>query len=156
MTQTPEARVPYHSRRRDVTRGLASPLIGRIAIYALSASVLIGCQSAQIHEREDLLAAAGFQMKPANTPERQAALRKLPANKFVPKTKGDQVAYVFADPVVCNCLYVGDQAAYSRYKQEVFQRNLADEQQMTALTYQNAWDWDGWDWGPWGWRGRWW
>lgn len=43
------------------------------------------------------------------------------------------------------CLYVGDQAAYGRCRQEVFQRQLADQQAMTAQMYQNAWDE-----GPWG------
>ena len=54
--------------------------------------------------------------------------------------------YVYADPLVCACLYVGDQAAYGRYRQEVFQRRLADEQAMTAQMNQSAWD-DG-LWGP--------
>ena len=38
---------------------------------------------------------------------------------------------------------VGDQAAYGRYRENVFQKKLADEQQMTAQIYQM-------DWGPWG------
>jgi hypothetical protein len=122
----------------------------------LATLVLTGCKSAQIEDREDLLSAAGFSMKVANTPQRQAALKKLPPNRFVTKTKADQVAYIYADPVVCNCLYVGDQTAYNRYKKEMFDRNLADEQQLTALSYQNAWDWSGWNWGPWGWEDRWW
>ena len=119
---------------------------------------LLACETTQrrISEKEDLLAAAGFSMKPADTPEREAALKSLPPNKFVPKSKGDQVEYLYADPIVCNCLYVGDQNAFNAYKREVFERNLADQAQLTAQTYQQAFDWAGWDWGPWGWRGRWW
>lgn len=43
------------------------------------------------------------------------------------------------------CLYVGDQAAYGRYRQEMFQRQLVNEQAMTAQ--MNQMDWDD---GPWG------
>ena len=71
-------------------------------------------------------------MQPANTPARVALLRALPANKIVQRTRGSAVRYVYADPLVCGCLYVGDQAAYGRYRQEVFQRHLANEQEMTA------------------------
>ena len=96
--------------------------------------------------RENLLAAAGFTVRPANTPERVASLRSLPANKVVQRVRGDTVRYVYADPLVCACLYVGDQAAFGRYRQEVFQRRLADEQAMTAQMNETAWD-DG-PWGP--------
>lgn len=96
--------------------------------------------------QENLLAAAGFTVKPANTPGRIASLRGLPANKVVQRMRGNTVRYVYADPLVCACLYVGDQAAYGRYRQEVFQRRLADEQAMTAQMNETAWD-DG-PWGP--------
>ncbi len=100
-------------------------------------------------DRENLLSAAGFNVLPANTPARIASLRSLPANKVVQQTAGGPgggtVRYVYADPLVCACLYVGDQAAFGRYRQEVFQRQLANEQAMTAQMNQTAWDY-----GPWG------
>ncbi len=96
-------------------------------------------------DRENLLSAAGFTALPANTPGRVASLRSLPPNKVVQQTRGDAVSYVYADPLVCACLYVGDQAAFGRYRQEVFQRRLADEQAMTAQMNQMNWDY-----GPWG------
>ncbi|HTV52235.1 MAG TPA: hypothetical protein VME21_13695 [Steroidobacteraceae bacterium] len=121
---------------------------------------LAGCESMQgrVSDKEDLLAAAGFDVKPATTPERLAELRSLPANKFVSRAKGDHVEYLYADPLVCNCLYVGDQSAFNAYKREVFQRKLADEQQLTAELYQEPPGfWYGWSWGPWGWPGpAWW
>jgi hypothetical protein len=79
----------------------------------------------------------------------------LPANKFIPKAKGDGLSYIYADPVVCNCLYVGDQTAFNAYKKEVFTRNIVDEQQLTAETYSDQWNWAGWDRGAWGPRGWW-
>jgi hypothetical protein len=120
--------------------------------------VLVACESVQsrVSNQEDLLAAAGFDAKPANTPSREAELRRLPSNKFVTRTKDDHFEYIYADPVVCNCLYVGDQSAFNAYKRELFQRNIADEQQLTAEMYQGPWSWDGWSWGPWGWGPRFW
>lgn len=124
-------------------RHLTSPFAILAACLAISA-----CTTPQqrTENRENLLAAAGFTVRPANTPERIASLRNLPPNKVVQRTRGDTVRYLYADPLVCACLYVGDQAAYGRYRQEVFQRRLADEQAMTAQMNQTAWD-DG-PWGP--------
>ena len=75
-------------------------------------------------------------------------LNRLPPHKFVQRVNGDVVHYVYADPLVCGCLYVGTQQAYNQYKANQLQQNLADEQQMTAQTYSDAsWNWAAW--GPW-------
>ncbi len=107
---------------------------------------LAGCQTAAVQNKENLLTAAGFTPQPANTPQRQAAMKKFPPNKFVQQAKGSQIVYVYADPIVCQCVYFGNQAAYAQYRSMVFQQNLADEQQMTAMMAQNAFDFD--PWGP--------
>jgi hypothetical protein len=121
-----------------------------IASFLVGLGVLSACQTPQqrVADREDNLAAAGFIVRPANTPERKAMLAKLPAYRFVQRVKGDDVHYVYADPLVCGCLYVGSQQAYSHYKQHEQQQHLADEQQMTAETYSDA-DWNWGAWGPW-------
>ena len=51
--------------------------------------------------------------------------------------------FIYADPTICDCLYVGDQTAYSQYRVNVFEKNLANEQQMTAQMNQDL------DWGAW-------
>ncbi|HYZ62846.1 MAG TPA: hypothetical protein VE650_10365 [Acetobacteraceae bacterium] len=116
--------------------------------FAAVCVLLSACASQQqvVQQREDLLAAAGFTVRPANTPQRQTLLRTLPPNRFVQRVRGDQVVYLYADPLVCACLYVGDQAAYGRYRQEVFQRRLVSDQLLAAQMNQDA----AWDWGPWG------
>ncbi len=115
------------------------------ALAACLAAVACTTPQQRAENREDLLAAAGFTVRPANTPARVASLRSLPPNRLVQQTRGSTVSYVYADPLVCACLYVGDQAAYGRYRQEVFQRRLAEEQAMTAQMNQMDWDY-----GPWG------
>ncbi|MBV9812823.1 MAG: hypothetical protein JO326_08725 [Acetobacteraceae bacterium] len=103
-------------------------------------------QSQVVADREDLLAAAGFTIRPANTPDRIASLQRLPPERFVQQVRGGRITFVYADPLVCACLYIGDQGAYDRYKHEVFARNLANEQQMTAQLNEDS----AWDFGPWG------
>jgi hypothetical protein len=107
---------------------------------------LAGCQSTSqvVQQKEDLLSAAGFTPQPANTPQRIAAMKKLPPNKFVQQTNNSQMVYVYADPIVCQCVYFGNQAAYAQYRQMVFQQKLADERQMTAAMAQDSVDF-----GPW-------
>jgi len=120
----------------------------RALLILAHASILGACtsQTERIETKEDLLAAAGFDVLPASNPTRQQEISNLPPHHFLSQIKGDKVVYLYADPLVCNCLYVGNQAAYDRYRSEVFQRQIADEQQVTA----EALDDDGWDWGPWG------
>ena len=112
----------------------------RRAVYtvmAISCGMLAACESQRqrVTESEDQLSAAGFVIKPANTPSRQSMLTRLPANKFVRRERGDAIHYVYADPLVCVCLYVGTQDAYNKFKSNEFARHLADEQQITADTY---------------------
>jgi len=95
-----------------------------------------------VQNKEDMLAAAGFTLVPANTPQRQASLSSLPPHKFVHQVRNNAVIFIYADPTICDCLYVGNQAAYDRYRQDVFAKNLANEQQMTAQINEAE------EWGP--------
>jgi hypothetical protein len=134
--------------------GVSTPGIAATAaaiVLTLCITGLSACETQQqaVAKNEDNLSAAGFIVRPANTPERQAMLRKLPPHKFVKRVQGDTVHYVYADPLVCGCLYVGTQQAYNKYKQYMQAKNLADEEQMTAEDYSDpAWNWGAW--GPWG------
>jgi len=116
-------------------------------ILLLAAVGLAACASPQeqVSQKEDSLSAAGFVVRPANTPKRQAMLNRLPPHHFVRRVKGDTVSYVYADPLVCDCLYVGSEEAYNQYKLHVQQQNLADQQEMTANAYSDpAWSWNEW------------
>jgi hypothetical protein len=109
---------------------------------------IAACQTESqiVMQREDNLAAAGFIVKPANTLERQQMLHRLPPHTFVQRVHGDVIHYVFADPLVCGCLYVGTQQAYNAYKLHQQQQNIADEQAVTAQSYADP----AWSWGAWG------
>ncbi len=113
-------------------------------LMLLAACVAISaCAAAQVQNKEDMLAAAGFTLVPANTPERQASLSSLPPHKFVHQVHNGAMVFTYADPTICDCLYVGNQGAYDRYRQAVFAKKIANEEQMTAEIYQM-------NWGAWG------
>jgi hypothetical protein len=110
--------------------------------------VLAGCQSTQVLQQEDDLSAAGFSVRIADTAERQEMLNRLPANQFVQRVSGNSVHYVYADPVVCGCLYIGTQQDFDQYVRNQ-QLDFAQAQRIAFLDfYDAAWNWDAW--GPWG------
>ena len=90
--------------------------------------------------QEGVLADSGFTLEPASTPERLALLNSLPPNKVVQLARDGTVCYVYADPLVCGCLYSGDQGAYQRYNAETAKRRVAVEQAQAAQLKQSTWD----------------
>jgi hypothetical protein len=117
-------------------------------VTTLALLLLGGCVQQQVMQKEDLLSAAGFSNKPANTPQRAAFLASLPPHKFIRQVKNGQPVWFYADPTICACLYAGDTRAYDNYRHEVFEKHLADERQMTAqMNADAALDWS--MWGPW-------
>src|SRR5689334_25170534 len=119
-----------------------------LTIGALLA-VAIGCTTTK--ERESMLSAAGFKIVPANTPEREAHLKSLPADKITPVQRQGTTYYTFPDPKN-NVLYVGQEAQYQKYRQLRYQKQLADEQLETAQMNENAWGaWGAWG-GGWAWQ----
>jgi hypothetical protein len=133
-----------HSAKHPVT---SAAMCGGVLV-ALAIAVA-ACTTDSITNKEDSLAAAGFTIRPANTPKREAMLRSLPANKFLKSVHGNNVTYVYADPVVCGCLYVGSQKAYGNYQAVALQEKIANRRLIAAEFYQDAsWNWG--EWGPWG------
>jgi len=121
--------------------------------YAVAVALIVvvgGCaamREERAKDKENLLAAAGFQMKPANSPSRVAHLQTLTPLKLLPYTRTDgKLLYVYADPKGCNCLYVGDETAYQRYRALAQQQKIAQEQMVTAQMNADA----AMDWGLWG------
>lgn len=103
----------------------------------VAVAVLGGC-AAQVVQKEDMLAAAGFTFRAATTPQAASALKALPPHKFVHQIRNGTPIWIYADPSICGCLYAGDDAAYQRYRQMVFQKQIADEQTQAAMMNQNA------------------
>ncbi len=69
-----------------------------LALVALCAAVS-ACAS-QVQNKEDMLAAAGFTLVPANTPQRQASLSALPPHKLARQVRNNMVIFTYADPTI--------------------------------------------------------
>lgn len=127
-------------------KGLRPTLWAALAAsLALSACATMG----ETESREQMMAAAQFQRRQADTPAKLAKLQALPQRNFVVKVRNKQNLYLFADAAGCNCLYVGTETAYQNYRQMRLAKQLADEQMAAAVIQQQTeMDWD--MWGPWG------
>ncbi len=117
------------------------------AVLALGAAACAS-PSAQVGQKEDLLAAAGFQVRPADSPHRVASMKRLPPNRFVTKIVHGNPLYLYADPLVCRCVYFGTQQNWDAYRQEIFAQQLANQAQMTAILNEEEWDIEPWGIGP--------
>jgi len=121
---------------------------------ALLTSPLLGCayiQKEEAKSTETLLAAAGFQIKWADTPQRLADLSGLEPNELTPQDRDGETYWVYADPKVCRCIYVGNQKNYSEYEKLKVKQQMVNEQEATAAMNQDAsLNWGMWGpWGPW-------
>ena len=103
---------------------------------ALGAVLLAaGCATAGdgASEREDLLASAGFVPKKADNAARMASMKALPPHQFVMRNRNGRTVYLYADPTVCGCIYIGDQNAYDQYRQRMTARQTATDEQIRAI-----------------------
>jgi hypothetical protein len=100
---------------------------------------------------ENLLAAAGFTMKPADTPEKLSHLQSMPARKIVTHTRNNQLVFTYADPEFCKCLWVGNARQYNEYQRLSTQKQVAQMQLVASEEAEMApMRWGMWGPGPWG------
>jgi len=121
-----------------------------ILIFATVLLALSGCAAIRRHEAastEQLLAAAGFQIRPADNPERVHDLAVMPPLKIVARSQDNSVRYTFADPYKCRCVYVGGSKEYSAYQRLVTEQQIAQERLWAE---EDSMNWG--LWGPWYWR----
>jgi len=136
-----------------LTRRMRRTALRSAVVVAVVLGLSSGCATIRRHDTrqtEQMLAAAGFRMKLADTPEKLAHLQTLTPRRLVPHRRADQLYYAYADPEVCRCLYTGTETQYQAYQQLALQQRRADEALMAAQANLNAsMDWE--MWGPWPW-----
>jgi len=118
-------------------------------IIALGACAAMQNQEAMGVERT--LAAAGFQIKFADTPEKMNHLTTMEQRALFPTQRDGKLYYMYADATTCKCLYVGTEKAYQRYQELAIQQQIAQNQSNAAAMYRmSAMNWGMWGpWGPW-------
>jgi hypothetical protein len=120
-----------------------------VALVAVAVSLLPACTyfKRQDADRvESTLAAAGFRMRPADTPEKLARLQSMPVRKIFTRERDGEPHYLYADVEFCKCLYVGRQFEYDRYQRLAFEQQIAQERVEAAEMNENA----AMNWGLWG------
>jgi hypothetical protein len=117
-------------------------LVFRCAATSLPLGLVValsGCetQPQRIAHQDHELVMDGFLEERADTTERQKMLARLPEDQLVRQSDGDTALYVYADPTVCNCIYVGTQRAFDNYK--------VARQLVVLYPYDGAnWNWTAW------------
>jgi len=106
------------------------------AAVVLTMAGCAGLQTQNTRATEQLLAEAGFEMMPADSPEKLTHLQTLTPGKIIRHEADGQLYYVFADRTVCRCLYAGTQPQYEKYRALVRQRIEADE--ATLVTRESS------------------
>jgi hypothetical protein len=127
----------------------------RVGTLLILAGALGGCAAIERQEAVDtekLLAAAGFQMRPADSAERRQDLASMPPHTIVARREGAKTVYTYADAQTCSCLYVGGGKAYAEYRQLAVSEAIAREMGEASMNAASMnWDvWGSWDprWAP--------
>lgn len=68
---------------------------------------------------------AGFVVRVADTPARIARLNTVSAHKFIRRVKAGHAYFMYVDPSLCKCVYLGDQDAMNNYRAMVVKRRQA-------------------------------
>jgi hypothetical protein len=95
---------------------------------------------------EEALAAAGFQLKMADTPAKLDRIKRIPQKKVVRTMVKDREVYLWADAAGCQCYYSGtrrnyEQLRYNQREEKADRRiNLYNAQHDDPLWFEPGWD----------------
>lgn len=118
----------------------------------LGASLLVALEAPSkpfLDKNSFYLTSAGFRVQVANDEAGRKALNALPPHRFVVHHFGNDVRYLYAEPIHCVCIFIGTQSAYQDYRDILSQPlpqadNVAPDYktQADALLYGDVYDWD--------------
>src|SRR5262249_899513 len=149
----PSAHKPNNVQRTNHMKQLLN--YSRFIVVAVLLAAAAGCATSG--SSENLLAAAGFQQRTADTPKKQELLNSLSRNQLTLSTWRGKNYYVQPDRTNPNLAWVGSPAEFQTYQQLRLARQLSNENLMAAQMNQAAMmNWGG-AWGPgfYGGFGRW-
>jgi hypothetical protein len=66
--------------------------------------------------KDMLLENSGFVIRPALTPQQLDRVRLLPPGQFIARSKNGQRYFLYADPDLCKCVFVGTELAMANYQ----------------------------------------
>jgi hypothetical protein len=110
-----------------------------VALVVVGAAGCATMRAAAVRSTEEMLGAAGFQVAMADTPDRVAQLESLPPRRIAPWESRGMTSYVYPDPDVCKCLYVGTASQYQQYQRLRLERDIADERTLDSSESRTVW-----------------
>ena len=97
-------------------------------MFAASCSMYRDHQRAyQAGKTESSLQDAGFRRVPIESPAQDSSARHLPLYQINRYEGASGAVYWYVDPDLCQCLFIGDEAAYQRYAMALEQENETAE-----------------------------
>lgn len=88
----------------------------KLLYFIVPAFALFGASAHAQQEATDMhLEDVGFVMRAAS-PEQLERLRSLPPRKFIARTVGSRRYYLYSDPDLCKCVFLGDEVAMQSYE----------------------------------------
>jgi len=124
--------------------GCGRDLHASLSVLTLAAVLVAGCAAIEredAEETENLLSAAGFSIRPADTPEKMASLQAMKQHTLVRRGTEGQLRFLYADAQVCRCVYVGTEANYQQYRKLALEQQIAVEEQQAAIDESVAAPW---------------
>ena len=113
-----------------------------ITVICLSASVFYsGCASystQHIQDTEQRLLSAGFLAHGPDTAERRDLLETLPAHQIVNRQIEGTNYWIYADPTIQKCLYIGNDEANSTFKELLNNQSASYDERYTPQERFNA------------------
>jgi hypothetical protein len=128
----------------------------RSIVAGLAICVAVAACSSKPESKQDMLADSGFKVVPLKTAGQLAQFKKLPAHQLTRKNYQGKTVWVYADPSLCGCLYMGTQDNYNAYikrasaqmMSQAMKANYSDDPYDPTSSIASV-DSD-WDWGEWG------
>jgi len=88
-----------------------------LALSAVAALAQINLDPEPLTPRTDsLFTLSGFVPRFADTSGKMKHLMALPPDRLVTRTRNGKTTYLYADPNICRCVYVGTPEAYRVYQ----------------------------------------
>jgi hypothetical protein len=111
----------------------------KTALALALATVLVAFGApAQTFKRDRLLEQSGFFMRPADTPRKIERMKLLPPLRFVARTTPRGRYYLFADPKLCICVFVGNQRAMDNFQSQLINVPASELAPMQAVPASNG------------------
>ena len=96
---------------------LAFAAAGTVIVLAALFAADLAAQTPQ--QRDRLLEQAGFIMRSADTGAKVERMKRLPPLQFLARNSPRGRYYLFADPTLCVCVFVGNEQAMENYKSQI-------------------------------------